>query len=439
MRELLSILKIGLMICLSPYAYSAQPAIGNGQTNTLLFEIPSHLANRWGGLSREEFDLAQNLVSLGVRQDEELRRQLKDIFDQSSAFPTNVIDRALDDVLKLTVNLGKLVWIKAGLGLNPQVKSWSLINDSMLDQRIDEAVANLAKRAARKPGCELMDLQLKGLPPVFWYEYAMAKFEYERQSCGALPSSDWLSQMSISRLNRLRALVGDESRSFAHSELVFAYHESCKTAKPSSVESQLGICRWASERVDLGTRRKASLKKKDGFRFFPLKHSSFAAVSKAAIEAVIIRASTTNKSDTVARTVLEISDSRKPGITSGYWLSPDRKKLIFLVDIEPPPPSAQPSYLSHLKSGKRNLVLVTDTNHLLIGVPGNFGQYDDGEIVGISDIDHDGNIEVWFSAEWGECDGESSVPGKDCAITHFYRLEQFGSNLAPFVLGLRPR
>lgn len=82
---------------------------------------------------------------------------------------------------------------------------------------------------------------------------------------------------------------------------------------------------------------------------------------------------------------------------------------------------------------------MTDTTHSFIGVPGGFGQYDDGEIIGISDIDHDGNIEVWFSGEWGECDGEGSVPGKDCAITHFYRLEQFGSNLAPFVSGFRPR
>ena len=37
------------------------------------------------------------------------------------------------------------------------------------------------------------------------------------------------------------------------------------------------------------------------------------------------------------------------------------------------------------------------------------GQYDDGEISGISDVDRDGNIEVWFSAEWGECDGEECI------------------------------
>lgn len=356
MRKLLSILIIGLMACLSPCIYSAPPATEDGQANTPIFEIPAHLANRWGGLSREEFDVAQQLVSLGVRQDSELQSRLQDIVSQPAAFTSNEIDRALDDLLKLTVNLRKLDWIKAVLGSNPPVQSWSVVDGSLHNSRMDNAVANLAKRAALKPGCELMDLQLKGLPEVFWYEYAMAKFDSARQSCGALPSSDWLSQMSISRLDRLRAHVGDESRSFAHAELAFAFQESCKTAKPSSIENRLGICGWTRERIDTGPRRRAPLKKKDSFQFVPLKHSAFAAVSKASVEAVILKESTTNKADTVARTVLEISDSRKPGITSGYWLSPDRTRLIFLIDIEPPAPSDSPTYLSPLEKWKRYLV-----------------------------------------------------------------------------------
>lgn len=439
MRKLLSIVAMGLGISLSPGTHSAQPATQAEQASTGIFEIPTYLANRWGGLSREEFDLVQQLVTVGVQQDNELYRRLQSILGHPSVFATIEVDRTFDDLLKLTANLRKLDWIKAVLASNPEVRSWSVVNDSLHDPRIDKAVTNLARRAAHKPGCELMDLQLKGLPPVFWYEYAMAKFEYERKSCGALPSSDWLSRMSISRLARLRALVGDESRSFAHAELVFAFQEPCTTAKLSSVENMIGLCRWTKEPVDLGTRRKAKLQKKDAFQFFPLKHSTFAAVSKVSVAAVVLQASTGKKADTVARTILEISDNHKPGITTGYWLSSDRKKLIFLIDIEPSPPTNQPSYLSPLEKWKRYLVLVSDTNYLLLGVPGGFGQYDDGEIMGISDIDHDGNVEVWFSATWGECDGEDSVPGKNCAITHFYRLEQFGSDLAPFVFGSRPR
>lgn len=437
MRKFLSIVVIGLGGCLSLGTHSVQPAIQGEQTSPRIFEIPSHLADRWGVQSREELDLAQQLGTLGEQQDNELYRRIRSIIDQP-AFDTREVDRAFDDLLKLTVNLRKLDWIRARGNDNPEVKSWAVINDSLHNPRIDRAVTNLARRAARKPGCELTDLQLKGIPPVFWYEYAMAKFEYEQKSCGAIPSYDKLSQMSISRLDQLRALIGDENRSFAHAELVFSF-EPCKASEISSIENLLGVCRWRKEPVDLGTRRKSKLQKRDAFPFFPLKHSAFAAVSKASVEGVLLKASTDNKADTVARTILEISNNRKPGITPGYWLSPDRKKLIFPIDIEPPPPSNQPSYLSPLEKWKHYLVLVTDANYLLLGVPGGFGQYDDGEIIGVSDIDHDGNIEVWFSAEWGECDGEDSVPGKNCAITHFYRLEQFGSDLAPFVLGPRPR
>lgn len=437
MRKLLSIFAIGLGICLAPGTHTPQLTTQREQTSLRIFEIPTHLANRWGVQLREELDLAQQLGSLGMQQDNELYRRLRSIIDQP-AFVTRDVDRAFDDLLKLTVNLSKLVWITAGDYYNPESKSWSVISDSLHDPRIDQAVTNLARRAARKPGCELSDLQIKGIPPVFWYEYAMAKFEYEQKSCDALPSYDKLSQMSISRLDRLRELIGDENRSSAHTELVFAF-ESCKTSETSSVEDLLGVCRWRKEPVDLGTRRKAKLQKRDAFPFFPLKHSAFAIVSKASIEGVVLKAATGNKADTVARTILEISDNRKPGITTGYWLSPDRNKLIFRIDIDPPPPSNQPSYLSPLEKWKSYLVLVTDSRYFFIGVPGGFGQYDDGQLFGISDIDHDGNIEVWFSAEWGECDGEDSVAGENCAITHFYRLEQFGSDLAPYVSGLRPK
>lgn len=439
MGRLVTLFAAVSMICLPLSTASAQSAPQRGKAAGEIFSIPDHLENRWGGLSREELAQAEQLVSLGLQQDEELNRRIQSVLRHPSEFATTEVDRALDDLLKLTINLGRLVWIKAGAGSNPHVSSWSVVDTLLDQQRIDDAVSNLARRAAQKPGCELKDLQLKGLPQVFWFEYAMAKYDYEQKSCGALPSSDWLSQMNISRLSRLRALIGDESRSFAHTELVFVFQPSCKTAKALSLESQLGICSWTKEKVDLGPRRKTPLQRKDAFQFFPLKNSAFAGASKANVEALLLKASTPNSAEKVSRTIKEISNTQRPGITSGYWLSPDRSILVFLIDIEPLPSSNRPTYLSPLEQWNRYLVLVTDSKHSFIGVPGGFGQYDDGQLLGISDIDRDGNIEVWFSAEWGECDGEDSVAGINCAITHFFRLEQFGSDLAPFVPGRRPK
>jgi hypothetical protein len=67
-----------------------------------------------------------------------------------------------------------------------------------------------------------------------------------------------------------------------------------------------------------------------------------------------------------------------------------------------------------------------------------FGQYDDGSIEAVSDLDNDGNIEVWFSGVFGECDGEDSVPGKNCSIPHYFKTEQFGRRLGNFIQGPRP-
>jgi hypothetical protein len=82
------------------------------------------------------------------------------------------------------------------------------------------------------------------------------------------------------------------------------------------------------------------------------------------------------------------------------------------------------------------LLVVTKTDSRFIVGPGQYGQYDDGVIEAISDKDHDGNIEVWISAEWGECDCEECRPGVDCAVATHFMAEQFGSDLGGFVPGI---
>lgn len=68
--------------------------------------------------------------------------------------------------------------------------------------------------------------------------------------------------------------------------------------------------------------------------------------------------------------------------------------------------------------GSSRIILVVEPDSVTVaGVPPRFGyQYDEGQLAQVSDLDADGDLEVWFVGSWGECDGEDSKPGVDCGI-----------------------
>ncbi len=81
----------------------------------------------------------------------------------------------------------------------------------------------------------------------------------------------------------------------------------------------------------------------------------------------------------------------------------------------------------------RLLLLVTPDSARLVGIPPRFGfQYDEGEIKYVSDLDADGNLEVWLAGTFGECDGEDLRPGIDCAIESLQMGEIYADALSYF-------
>lgn len=84
-------------------------------------------------------------------------------------------------------------------------------------------------------------------------------------------------------------------------------------------------------------------------------------------------------------------------------------------------------------AGERLLLVIKPQSATLVGIPGRFGyQYDSGEIANVSDLDQDGNFEVWFKGTFGECDGEGLRPGVDCAIETIQMGEIRGNALSYF-------
>ncbi|HEX5360254.1 MAG TPA: hypothetical protein VFW49_04085, partial [Fluviicoccus sp.] len=85
-------------------------------------------------------------------------------------------------------------------------------------------------------------------------------------------------------------------------------------------------------------------------------------------------------------------------------------------------------------SDERLLLVLTPQRLQAVSVPERFRyQYDAGALAAVSDLDHDGNLEVWLRGENGECDGEGLQPGRDCAVPSLYMGEVRGDSLSYFV------
>ena len=463
-----------------------------------VFDIPKDWMNKWkDGLNDDEFQLAQKLSLQGEEQDAKLTTEIGGIITSPKEFSTDQIDKSFDNLLKLTVNMNLLRWIRGAgnrrITFNPTIKTWGLLNDEVVKpgSELDTAITNLAKRAASKPGCELAYMQIEGISPIFWYEYTLAKIEAEKQSCGGLhffltthdyslprdkQKIGWLDEEwreQTERVDRLKRYVGNEEYSFIHKELVDGIDGGCEPSVPSlanawtlepgthlrscepsvpslanaltlepgahlrpcepsipSLANALGICPWRTKN-DRSEYEKEMLDKDKGrFRYFPIEMNDGASIVEieTAIN-IIARKLVAGPSDIsfAARKDAEF-------YPVGYWVSPGKTKVVFqLVEttIFYPWPRDVP-----FTQRKTILISVTSKESRYINVPGNYGQYDDGQVVGITDRDKDENIEVWITATWGECDGEELKPGIDCSIPHYYMAEQFGNYLGGFIQGL---
>jgi hypothetical protein len=181
-------------------------------------------------------------------------------------------------------------------------------------------------------------------------------------------------------------------------------------------------------KIDFGRRIPVGTKNK--FVRSPLWSKKF--TSRAAIESMVAKLPTTGR---VAAAIERVAAQG-----GEHWISPERSKLILPLSIEMrnPTPGLRNLGMNEYSSDDY-LVVLTNTAHSYIKLPNiQWGQYGDGDIAELFDSDDDGNVEVWFVGEWGECD-EDSAAGAECAKKDYHRLEQFGGNLAPFVQGRRPK
>ena len=406
-----------------------------------IFDIPEKWINHRELLTHEERELANGLLITGERQNEMLLSMINEIKQKPEAFPPEVIKKVLDNLLKLTINLRTLSNIgRMGVA---DVSGWNSLNNLEPSSILDSAVTNLAKLAANKSGCELFNLIGTNATPIFWYEYSLAKIESEKQSCAGvrhlLNDNNW--QQQIERVNRLKKYIGNEKYAHIHVELIHGFAKDCEQPIPSPLAQALGACAWQTKTMKsdaIEANLKSEVRK---FKFFPIEVKE--AISQAQTEQLIGNIISSKVGGAVAGTLAELKQYGQISIAYpvGYWINNESTKLVIHLSNWPDQnksvhsPSNYPGYLEHSRSF---LLVVTKSDSQYIVGPGQHGQYDDGQIVSISDKDQDGNIEVWITAEWGECDCEDCKPGVDCAISNYYMEEQFGSELGGYIQGVHP-
>ena len=152
---------------------------------------------------------------------------------------------------------------------------------------------------------------------------------------------------------------------------------------------------------------------------------TFRAVVDVSTDEVVSEITSKLKRDGIA-----ITDIRKWVPPKGYR-APQAPKMLLELELMDVTNSADAYRWSGQQ--RRVLAMVWSDRNTIVTVPQRFSyQYDEGSISKITDIDEDGNPEIWFSGTYGECDGDNLRPGIDCSIESIHMGEVFHDAVSYF-------
>ncbi|MFT3735634.1 MAG: hypothetical protein QM776_11515 [Rhodocyclaceae bacterium] len=361
--------------------------------------------------------------------DQRISTHLLAVFDEGRTVDPAGVQDTLDSLYKLTLLVQRLQQTP------PYPKeivfpSWKPLLDREQGSKADRFISTFARRLAGQPGCIAEPSDLK-FPDLFWFEYSLSKMDVEKRSCNVFPHG-WLESPAngpdAERIGRLKKRMAETVPHVFLAQVAGGSASAC--AEPEMAKAvQFDACKWAAvlSDVEVGNQDPRSLEMTKSFvsHAWPEHKERTAAAIKEDVARLAQKL--VGRTPDQAWKLLQYREAIKE--PSEYWIGDGGKLLVLRFEA---------SYSERVGAPAAYLMVLSKERDELIDVPGNFGQYDNGDVAGISDIDGDGNIEVWISATWGECDGEDEEPGETCSIPHLYMMEQLGSQFIPFVKGPRP-
>lgn len=361
----------------------------------------------------------------------------------------------LAEVLLLLDRIQGTLWPRPRIDhQHPFANPWGTLPKTTGFPLWDRALADLGRQALtgeNNTGCAAPVDSLNSLPQAYWRGYWLAMLELGRHDCKPEGETGWAAAYStaasaddpsLAAFAPLRAYLGNENRADAHLAMVLPLAEHCPLAS-----DPWQICAWVGDKARRDSQardeRQLPVPRKQRFKAeLLLTHTQVldqlpGDVRLAALLARLERREGRPLPDVraslaqLARQSPAWPESFSP-LANRRWWHPKSALRALELDL--------PLNAGHTGgSGRGLLIYGQGLAPRLVRLPGNFGQYDDGDLVALSDQDGDGRLEAWFSAEWGECDGEDSIAGENCAITsYFLGGEVFGDRLGPYIVGPLP-
>ena len=343
-------------------------------------------------------------------------------------------------------------------GSGPWTPPWQALKRlTDQDDRWASAQAGAITAMAAQPGCQKADALIHAEPawpdPNLWLHFAARRLPAGLPDCQALQRAGlaasyrdpaaWQARpqsgLAADALRALQALLGDEARSGAHRALLQHLAPACPLAfDPWSA------CRWVSadHRRLSNPNRRLPLRAADRFTARPV-WTGVVGNDPGRLDRLLPalqRRGLARRPEAALAVNRVVQQLQGWGEVSVGRLWRHARHPMAAVEIEVTPVPDRPAEPAG-DAGSGRFVLVIDHRAAwLVATPGSWGQYDDGELSAVSDIDGDKRLELWFGGTFGECDGEGDAQAQgaptDCSEFQVQLGgEIYGQHLLPYVPG----
>jgi hypothetical protein len=295
-----------------------------------------------------------------------------------------------------------------------------------------EALRERGEAAASAPGCGplagLPENKALAPPPEFWLGFGARKLAKVDTSCGRLPTDALVHHFEGGAgdpiVQELAPLVGRGEHARAHVEILRTIAAYCPLK-----QDPLALCAWLRD-FNMPIAR-------EGAKALPLKPGqAWTALSREVQPALADLGADQVAQHPQWRKHIVAAIARLPAATQWIvqrqWIAPGGSAMAAWVTRDSYPWDDPPGVAAH---ARHFLLLVDDRGARLVNLPEGLEE----SLSTLSDIDGDGNVELWSEADEGECDGEDLKPGIDCGIYRAWLSgEVFGNEVAPFLNGPWP-
>ncbi|HWS03377.1 MAG TPA: hypothetical protein VN448_08275, partial [Gammaproteobacteria bacterium] len=396
----------------------------------------------------------------GLRKATFMRAKLLSLFNAPRAWPPQTLATAVHQMTLLQQTLSAAIdhrWQQYELDYyNEPINPWSVfaLDAAKTPQVHNTMLAELAELEKLTPRgsdalCAVHEQWFKHGGAALQTAYALQQLQANQSPRCASPDWAWLKQGETAQALDLRtaylALPGHIDSGALHDSLLSGLTgngEACFNAEatPTTVWLQAVCAAWISEPQAVKMQLAHSpltLSVAEQFQSAPLTSipESVSSQGDGTAQATWLGGLVANAKDAVGQKMQTLAaEFNRRGATiyaAKKWSHPDRDTALIELQLnltEQTPETAWPFASSRL------LLVIGSDNIALAGIPQRFGyQYDEGEIAHVSDLDEDGQLEVWLSGTFGECDGEELQPGVDCAIEVLHMGEIRGDALSYFI------